>query len=54
MLVAAEQFARGNGCSRIESHADVGAIGFYERCGFHRATDLSRHGETVLMIKALV
>ena len=54
MLIGAEQFARHLGCLRIESHADAGAIGFYERCGFRRATDLSSHGDTVLMIKALV
>lgn len=54
MLTGAEQFARHYGCLRIESHADAGPIGFYERCGFQRATDVPSHAETVLMIKALV
>jgi GNAT superfamily N-acetyltransferase len=54
MLADAEQFARSHGCSRIESQADVTAIGFYERCGFHRAANTLPHAETALMIKALV
>jgi len=36
LLRAAEQFARAQGCSRVDSHVDPGAIGFYERCGFVR------------------
>ena len=36
MLGAAEQFARSEGCVRVDSHVDPGAIGFYERCGFVR------------------
>lgn len=37
LLRAAEQFARAQGCLRVDSHVDPGAIGFYERCGFVRS-----------------
>jgi GNAT superfamily N-acetyltransferase len=48
LLEAAEQFARQQRCTHIESYADSGAIQFYERCGFVRV----REGE-LLMIKRL-
>src|SRR4051812_30744045 len=38
LLAFAEEFARARGCSRVDSYVDPSAIGFYERCGFHRAT----------------
>jgi len=34
LLELAEGFARGQGCVRVESHVDPGAIGFYYRCGY--------------------
>ncbi len=36
LLEAAEQFAREQHCTRIESNVDADAIGFYESCGFGR------------------
>jgi GNAT superfamily N-acetyltransferase len=51
MLEAAEQFARRQACTRIDSHVDRDAIGFYERCGFARAD--AKSGGAVLMTKAL-
>jgi GNAT superfamily N-acetyltransferase len=53
MLTMAEQFAHSRGCSRIDSHVDAGAIGFYERCGFHRVANEAPDAETVLMTKPL-
>jgi GNAT superfamily N-acetyltransferase len=54
MLTLAEEFARRHGCSRVDSHVDPGAVGFYERCGFYRVVDAPPQGGTVLMTKALV
>src|SRR5262249_45019146 len=37
LLQAAEAFARQEHCTRVESHVDLDAVGFYERCGFVHA-----------------
>jgi GNAT superfamily N-acetyltransferase len=53
LLRLAEEFARGHGCTRIESHVDPDAVAFYQRCGFMELTD-SRRPETMpLMEKAI-
>lgn len=54
LLANAERFARTHGCTRVESHVDPSAVGFYARCGFHRAEDETRHAGTVFMTKGLV
>lgn len=36
LLDAAEQFAKGRGCRRVDSTVDVNAVLFYERCGHRR------------------
>jgi len=53
LLRAAEEFARSMGCTRIESHVDPGAVGFYERCGFVRPAPRANPGTTNLMTKPL-
>ena len=53
LLVLAEQFARSRGCSRVESHVDAGAIGFYERSGYSRVINAAPRGDAVLMTKLL-
>ena len=53
LLELSEDFARRQGCSRVESHVDLAAVGFYERCGFHRVAETASDGETVLMSKKL-
>ncbi|MDQ3951201.1 MAG: GNAT family N-acetyltransferase [Gemmatimonadota bacterium] len=53
LLALAEDFARRHGCSRVDSHVDLGAVGFYERCGFRRVAETMSKGETVLMSKQL-
>lgn len=53
LLQAAEEFAGQNRCTRVESHVDPGAVGFYERCGFIAAhSSQSSHGDH-LMTKLL-
>jgi len=52
MLRAAERFAGEQGCARVVSHVDSGAIGFYERCGFARDASAG-DGRTVSMSKRL-
>ena len=52
LLDAAEGFARAHGCTRVESHVDASAMGFYERCGYARA-GLADEGSSPLMTKAL-
>jgi len=53
MIEAAEQFARQRHCTRVESHVDSGAVGFYERCGFTHATPATVGQTAPLMIKVL-
>ena len=53
MLQHAEQFASSRGCLRADSHVFVGAVGFYERCGFRFAEELRPGAQTVLMTKPL-
>ena len=53
LLASAEQFARRHGCTRIDSHVDVEAVGFYERCGFSIAGEVTPTAATVLMTKRL-
>ena len=52
LLEHAEQFARAHDCSHVASYVDPSAIGFYERCGFHRAPQATT-GSSVLMRKAI-
>jgi GNAT superfamily N-acetyltransferase len=52
LLQAAERFASEQGCTRVESHVDRSAIGFYERCGFTRVAPTMGH-VAMLMSKAL-
>jgi ribosomal protein S18 acetylase RimI-like enzyme len=52
LLQRAEQFASARGCSHIASYVDPGAISFYERCGFERASEHAS-GSTVLMRKSI-
>ena len=53
MLTLAEHFARRHGCSRVDSHVDLAAVGFYERCGFQRVANAASHSATLLMTKSL-
>ena len=53
LLETAEQFARRQLCTHIESHVDSGAIVFYERCGFVRVSDNDDRKSTLLMTKQL-
>lgn len=53
LLEEAERFSRREGCARIESFVDPDAIGFYERCGFSRASSATTNDSTTLMIKPL-
>lgn len=53
LLAKAEQFARVHGCTRIDSHVDIDAVGFYQRCGFAIAEEMKPNGATVLMTKLL-
>ena len=59
LLACAEDFARAAGCTRVESHVAPDAVGFYERCGFVRASaqlavaSAAARG-SVLMTKPLV
>ena len=53
MLEAAQGFARQQGCTRIESHADPDAVRFYERCGFTRSEPARQPERSVLMSKSL-
>ena len=53
LLTMAEQFAQSLGCLRIDAHVHADAIGFYERCGFHRAANEASDAATILMTKAL-
>ena len=52
LLESAEDFARAHGCTRLESHVDPNAVGFYERCGYTR-TDTAATGATIFMEKML-
>ena len=52
LLEQAERVARARGCSHIISYVDPSAIGFYERCGFHRAIEAAP-GNSVLMRKTV-
>jgi GNAT superfamily N-acetyltransferase len=52
LLQAAERFAAEIGCTRVMSHVDPGAVGFYERCGFRRDWP-SEAGRAVAMSKRL-
>ena len=52
LLEHAERFVRTRGFSHIVSYVDPSAVGFYERCGFHRAIDAGP-GSSVLMRKAI-
>ncbi|MFN2567718.1 MAG: GNAT family N-acetyltransferase [Gemmatimonadaceae bacterium] len=52
MLELAETFVRTQSRSRIRSHVDPDAVGFYERCGFRRER-IDDDGATVLMRKDL-
>jgi GNAT superfamily N-acetyltransferase len=53
LLQAAEEFARQRHCTRVESHVDPDAVGFYERCGFAFANSRGA-GRAPLMFKSLV
>jgi GNAT superfamily N-acetyltransferase len=53
LLEDAERFCRQQGCTRIESHADPDAVGFYERCGFTRADPARQPERSVPMSKSL-
>jgi GNAT superfamily N-acetyltransferase len=53
MLELAAQFAEQHACSRIDSHVDAGAVGFYSRCGFDRVDDSAEQRDTVLMTRRL-
>ena len=53
MLQHAEKLASSSGCLRVDSHAFVGAVGFYERCGFSFAEEPRPGAQTVLMTKPL-
>src|SRR5262245_1937669 len=53
LLEAAERFAIDRGCTRVVSHVDASAVGFYERCGFRR-DDSSVSARTVAMSKDLL
>jgi len=52
LLQAAERFASEQGCTRVESHADPGAIGFYERCGFARVAPTA--GSVAMLVSKAV
>ena len=52
LLQAAEDFARRQHCTRVESHVDPGAVGFYERCGYSFANPAGA-GRAPLMFKTL-
>jgi GNAT superfamily N-acetyltransferase len=52
MFAAAERFAIENGCTRVMSHVDPDAVGFYERCGFRRDGPVKAH-RVVVMNKEL-
>jgi GNAT superfamily N-acetyltransferase len=52
LLEAAEQFARQQHCTRIESYVDPNAVGSYERCGFGHVSAGSSLAAT-LMTKGL-
>lgn len=52
LLSAAEAFARQQGCARIESFVDPGAIAFYERCGFSRTAAAEPGRATIPMARA--
>ena len=53
LLEAAEEFARQNRCTRIESHVDPTAVGFYERCGFLASNSADSSHADDLMTKLL-
>jgi GNAT superfamily N-acetyltransferase len=53
LLEAAEQFARQQGCTQIESHVDPTAVNFYQRCGFFLANPAASHDTAPLMFKPL-
>jgi GNAT superfamily N-acetyltransferase len=53
MLEHAERFASSSGCVRVDSHVFVGAVGFYERCGFRCVEEQTPTAQTVLMSKSL-
>jgi GNAT superfamily N-acetyltransferase len=52
LLQAAERFASEQGCTRVESHVDPDATGFYECCGFTRVAPTAGDG-AILMSKVL-
>jgi GNAT superfamily N-acetyltransferase len=52
LLRAAERFALEHGCTRVISHVDPSAVGFYERCGF-AGKSLPNDGRAVPMSKQL-
>ena len=53
LLFHAERFAEARGCKEITSYVDVGAVGFYERCGFRRVDVAAEHATAVVMTKSL-
>jgi hypothetical protein len=53
MLELAGQFAERHACSRIDSHVDADAVGFYTRCGFDRVDGGDQQSKAVLMTKPL-
>jgi GNAT superfamily N-acetyltransferase len=53
LLEAAEQFAREQHCTQIESYVDADAIGFYEKCGFGHADAAGSSHAAPLMTKDL-
>ena len=53
LLEHAERFAGRQGCARVESHVDPGAVAFYERCGFAPVGPARGGAASVLMYKAL-
>ena len=54
LLEAAEEFARAQGCVRVESHVAPDAAPFYLRCGFRSAAPAPADGGApVFMVKRL-
>lgn len=53
LITAAESFARLHGCTRVESHVDPEAIGFYQRCGYAIPDGVVAGATSVLMTKSL-
>src|SRR5262249_47303717 len=53
LLRAAEEFAREQHCTRLESYVDRDAVGFYERCGFTHPDPPTSRRPAPLMVKQL-